>query len=105
MTKNAHPIPMSFCKRHSYLAVTISAVIYEPEPPRVIQDHPSEPKVAKSKVTAKPTQSMAAWVRDQSAKGLGAEDIAAALPTAFPDSKPGLNPKLSKGYVNCYLKK
>lgn len=69
-----------------------------PEPQEVPSDHPAvQPKAA-----VKQTGSMSSWVRGNKDKGI--DWLVAELPKAFPDSKPGLNPKLAKGYVNCYLK-
>lgn len=46
---------------------------------------------------------MAEWVRQHAALPL--EELVRRLPLEFPDSKPGRDPKLAKGYVNCYLRK
>ena len=109
----AHPINMHFCKKHAHLAATIPERSAEPVVTEAPRTEPVAPKVTKPKPSPLPTkvkvdksirtESLAAWVRNQAAQGLSPEDIAKALPSAYPDSKPGLQPKLSMGYVKCYL--
>jgi len=48
--------------------------------------------------------SLASWCREAATR-MTVDEVVAALPLQFPDSKPGKNPKLAKGYVNCYLKR
>lgn len=77
--------------------------------PLVCEVAPSQVPTVKPEVAVKPRSkpaqkapSMARWVRERASLPL--EELCRLLVETFPDSKPGQNPKLAKGYVNCYLK-
>lgn len=91
-----------FCAKCAHLADGMPAYI---APPRTEPETPSQPAAIKPIASIRAGGSMASWVRAQHDAGQSVEAIIAALPTAFPDSKPGLNVKLAPAYVRCYLKK
>ena len=90
-----------FCAKCSHLAKAFP--VYVPPPPAPRAEPVEAPQRPQAK-QPKPTVSMASWVRAQRDAGSSVDEIIAMLPAAYPDSKPGINPKLAKGYVNCYLK-
>jgi len=103
--------PRWFCKEHAYLAAELTNEVHGvAEPARQVITSPDEPNRAqaapKQVRPGKPKQgvSLAAWCRE-AAKTMTFDQVVEGLVKAFPESKPGQNPKLAKGYVTCYLKR
>lgn len=92
--------PRNFCKACALRVESMPLV--SDVVPRHVQS--SEPDAAvRPAVPTRQKVSMAAWVRERA--GLPMDELCRQLVETFPDSKPGQNPKLAKGYVSCYLKK